>query len=124
MARSNASDDKSPRHAGPPARTPEDREQQLIGAAIDLAEIQIREGTASAQVVTHFLKLGSTRERLEQERLKRENILLGAKAEAMESAKVMERLYAEAIHAMRSYAGGGPMQVVSEMVDDDDEDDY
>lgn len=92
-----------------------------MGAAVDLAEQQIRDGTASAQVITHFLKLGSTRERLEQERLRRENILLGAKAEAMESAKRMEELYSEAILAMRSYAGHDPLSVSSEVVDDPDD---
>lgn len=121
MARSRVSGEEPARPTSPPAKTPEEREQQLIGAAVDLAEDQIRGGTASAQVITHYLKLGSSRERLEQERLKRENILLGAKAEAMESAKRMEELYVEAIAAMRSYAGGGPMQVVSEMIDDADD---
>lgn len=121
MRRGKERDEQPPRPARPPARTPEDREQQLIGAAVDLAEEQIREGTASAQVITHFLKLGSTRERLEQERLRRENILLGAKAEAMESAKRMEALYANAISAMRSYAGQDPLQLGSEVVDDPDD---
>lgn len=119
MRRGKERDVEAPKPIRPPARTPEDREQQLIAAAVDLAEDQIRSGTASAQVMTHFLKLGSTRERLEQERLKRENILLGAKAEAMESAKRMEELYAEAITAMRSYAGHDPLSISSEVVDDE-----
>lgn len=63
------------------------------------------DGTASAQVITHFLKARSTRERLEQERLARENILLGAKAEAMESAKRVEALFEEAMLAFRGYSG-------------------
>lgn len=119
MARGTQSGAEHFRPARPPARTPEDREQQLIGAAVDLVEQQIQDGTASAQVLTHFLKLGSSRERLEQERLRRENILLGAKAEAMESAKRMEELYAEAITAMRSYAGQDPLAVSSEVLDDE-----
>jgi hypothetical protein len=72
---------------------------------MDLAEKQIHEGTASSQVITHFLKLGSTRERLEQDRLRRENELLQAKVESMASAKRVEELYAAALDAMRSYAG-------------------
>ncbi|MET0463494.1 MAG: hypothetical protein ABW007_10075 [Chitinophagaceae bacterium] len=73
--------------------------------AIDLAEKQLAEGTASAQVITHYLKLGSTRERLEQERLYRENELLGARVETLASAKKVEELYAAALDAMRQYAG-------------------
>ena len=122
MPRGRIRDVPDPKPLRPPAKTPEDREQQLIGAAVDLAEQQIRDGTASAQVITHFLKLGSTRERLEQERLRRENILLGAKAEAMESAKRMEELYSHAINAMRSYAGHEPLELESGV--DDDPDDY
>jgi hypothetical protein len=94
---------KKPRR--PPATTVEARENQLISDAYDLAEKQLRAGTASSQVISHFLKAGTTREGLERERLRRENILLGAKAEAMESAKRVEELYAEAIKAMRAYAG-------------------
>lgn len=100
-----------------PATTPEARENQLIAGAIDLAEQQIRGGTASAQVITHFLKLGSSRERLEQERLENENKLLEAKREAMASAQRVEAMYAEALNAMRSYAGQEPLQ----MADDDDD---
>ena len=92
----------------PRRRTPltdEGRENQLVSYAIDLAEKQLADGTASAQVVTHFLKLGSTREKLEQERLHRENLLLDSKVEMMASAKRVEELYAEALDAMRQYAG-------------------
>jgi hypothetical protein len=95
-------DDRSNRK---PATTPEGRENQLVGDAIDLAEQQIRSGTASSQVITHFLKLGSTRERLEQQRLEHENELTRVKIEALESQKRVEELYLEALTAMRSYAG-------------------
>lgn len=88
-----------------PATTPEARENQMISLAVDLAEKQIREGTASSQVLSHFLKLGTTREKLEQEKIARENSLLQAKAEALESAKKMEEIYSAALDAMRSYAG-------------------
>lgn len=100
-----------------PATTPEAREQQLISSAVDLAEKQIREGSASAQVITHYLKLGSSRERLEQEKIGLENELLVVKREAMESAKRVEEMYSEALSAMRAYAGQEPLQ----MVDDDDD---
>lgn len=92
-----------------PATTPEGREQELVSAAIDLAEQQIREGTASSQVITHFLKLGSTREQLEQQRLEHENELTRVKIEAIESQQRVEELYREALTAMRNYAGDLPM---------------
>jgi hypothetical protein len=89
----------------PPATTPEARENQLIAAAVDLAEQQIRGGTASAQVVTHYLKLGTTRERLEQERIRQENKLLEAKVESLASGARVEELYRNALTAMRAYSG-------------------
>ena len=93
-----------------PATTPEGRENQLISQAINLAERQLSEGTASAQVISHYLKLGSSRERLEQERLARENELLRVRAESMESSKEVQQLYQEALNAMRSYAGQNPIE--------------
>lgn len=93
------------RNRRPPATTPEGRENQLVSLAVDLAEKQLLEGTASAQVISHYLKLGSTRERLEQERLEQENKLLEARVDAMASAKRVEELYSQALNAMRSYAG-------------------
>ena len=88
-----------------PATTPEGRENEMVSLAVDLAESQIREGTASSQVITHFLKLGSTRERLEQQRLEHENELTRVKIESIESQKRVEDLYVEALQAMRSYRG-------------------
>lgn len=88
-----------------PGKTLESRENQAISSAFDLAEKQIIEGTASSQVITHFLKLGSTKERLEKEKLIEENKLLRAKTEALKSQKQIEELYKNAIQAMRSYSG-------------------
>lgn len=89
----------------PPARTPEARENQMIMYAIDLAEQQLRDGTASSQVITHYLKLGSTKERLEKENLARDIELKRAKTEAIQASKDVEKLFQEAINAMRSYSG-------------------
>ncbi len=94
-----------------PATTPEDRENQLIDAAINRAEQQIRDGTASAQVITHFLKLGSRREKLEQERLRQENILIAAKVKQLEMLEETKTLYENAIKAMRMYAGQEPLEL-------------
>lgn len=88
-----------------PATTVEGREAQLISLADRLAERQLTEGTASAQVITHYLKLGSTRERLEQQRLLNENLLLSAKIEQINSGQRMEELYEKALGAMREYKG-------------------
>lgn len=89
-----------------PATTLEGREQQLVGLAVDLAEQQLRDGTASSQVITHFLKLGTTNAQLEHEKLVHENELLRAKTEAIQSEKRMEEVYEKAIAAMKSYSGG------------------
>lgn len=88
-----------------PALTPEARENQLIALAVDLAEQQLREGTASSQVITHYLKLGSTKERLEKEKLEEENKLLRAKTENIKSMKRSEELMEEALRAFRQYNG-------------------
>lgn len=91
----------------PPATTPDERENQLIDAAVDLAEEQLRSGDASAQVITHYLKLGSSRERLEQQRIRNEVALLETKRELMESEKRTESLMLDALNAMRGYSGAG-----------------
>jgi hypothetical protein len=88
-----------------PATTVEARENQMIAAAIDLAEKQLMAGTASSQVINHFLKLGSTKERLEKEILVEQKDLLKAKSESIRSAKQVEELYKNALNAMRNYSG-------------------
>ncbi len=88
-----------------PALTPEAREMQLISMAFDAAEQQFLAGTASSQVITHFLKLGSEKERLEREKLEEENKLLRAKTKAVESSEEIKELYANAVKAMQRYSG-------------------
>lgn len=90
-----------------PALTPEARENQLISLAVDLVEQRLIDGTASSQETTHFLKLGSTKNQLEMEKIRLENELTKAKTEAVESAKNVEALYKEALDAMKNYAGYG-----------------
>lgn len=100
---------KQPKESKPirPALTPEARENQMIALAVNAAEEQLMNGTASSQVITHYLKLGSTKTRLENEKLQAENDLLKAKIEALNSQKRTEELYAEALKAMRDYSGNG-----------------
>lgn len=93
------------RRRRPPATTPEARENQLIALAVDLAEKQLAEGTASSQVISHYLKLGSTKDRIEREILEHQKELIKAKTEALKSAKRVEELYSNALNAMRRYNG-------------------
>lgn len=95
-----------------PASTPEDREQQMINYADMLAEKQLREGTASSQVITHYLKLGTGRERLEQEKIANENLRLRAQVAEIESRSRAEDLMKDLLDHMKIYAG----------VEDDDDD--
>lgn len=90
-----------------PALTPEARESQMISLAVDLAEQQLRDGTASSQVITHYLKLGSTKERIEKEILEKQKMLIEAKTETLQSAKRVEELYENALKAMKVYSGRG-----------------
>lgn len=94
-----------------PATTPQEREQQMIAYADALAEKQLIEGTASSQIITHYLKLGTSRERLEQEKLANENLRLRAQVAMIESQQRAEDLMAEVLTQMKIYAG----------VDDEDE---
>ena len=90
-----------------PALSPEARENQMISLAVDLAERQLLDGTASAQVISHYLKLGSTKERVELEKLKLEKDLVAAKTENMKSAQRSEEIYTEVLNAMKRYSGNG-----------------
>lgn len=90
-----------------PAISPEAEENQLIALATNLARQQLMDGTASSQVITHYLKLGSTRERLERERLEEENKLLRAKTDNLKSLKRSEELMEEALKAFKNYNGQG-----------------
>lgn len=105
MPNSRKDEDKPRRR--PPATTPEARENQLIALAVDLAEKQLSKGTASSQVISHYLKLGSTKERLEKEILEQKRQLMKAQTEAIQSGKRVEELYTKALNAMRVYSGQG-----------------
>lgn len=96
---------KSSRSRRPPAKTAEARENQIIAKAVDLAEKQIEEGTASTQVITHYLKLASSREKLEKEKIEMSIALDKAKAESYSNEKKTEELYYNAMKAMSMYKG-------------------
>ena len=105
MGRKKAEPSALPKKKIRPAATPEARENQMIALAVDLAEKQLMEGTASSQVITHYLKLGSTKERIEKEILEKQKELIEAKTESLQSAKRVEELYANALSAMKTYSG-------------------
>lgn len=100
-----------------PSKTVEGRENQLIAMAIDLAEKQLLEGSASSQVISHFLKLGSTKDRIEKEILEKQKELIVAKTETLKSARRNDELYAKALNAMKQYSGQSSKE-------DGDDDDY
>lgn len=93
----------------PPATTIEGRNDQLIAAAFDLVERRIYDGSASAQETVHFLRMGSTKDRLEQEKLRRENLVLETRVKEMESRTSGDELMVRALAAFRGYSGQGPI---------------
>ena len=105
MAKRKAIESTEPPKSLPPVLTLEGRENQLIAASYDLAEKRILEGTASSQELTYFLKAGSSKTRLEMEKLRNENGLLKAKIEALEAQVNNEALLEKAFKAFRSYRG-------------------
>lgn len=98
---------EQPKYRSSPPLTQEARVTQLISLAQDLAEQRLRDGTASAQEITYYLRLGSERDKLEREALEAKNQLLAAKTEAIKSAENREQLYAEVLRAFRMYGGDG-----------------
>lgn len=98
-----------------PARTPEAREQQLISLAMDNAERQLTEGTASSQVITHFLKLGTIQAQYELEKIRKENELLAAKTAQIERSENIESLVYDAIQAFKGYSGAPEEEIYEEL---------
>lgn len=107
MAKVKVASSSSEQRKRRPAIDPEAREKQMISYAVDLAEQQLLDGTASAQVITHYLKLGSTKERIEKELLQKKSELMTAQADAIRAAKRTGELIDEALTAMRKYSGYG-----------------
>lgn len=101
-----------------PALTPEAREKQCISLAMDLAEKQLREGTASSQTMNFFLELGSTRETQKREMEEEKIKLLKAKTGQIESQKNLSEVYTKVLDAMKSYGGAFTSQEVDGDVDD------
>lgn len=96
---------KSSGRSGPPARSLENRENQLINMAYDLAEERLQNKEASAQEIVHFLRMGAAKAQLEKKKLEAETMLLESKRDAVDSAKRSDIKYQEAIEAFREYSG-------------------
>lgn len=94
-----------PKKRKPPATTLEARENQMIALAVDLAEQQLRDGTASSQIITEFIRRGSTKERIEKEILAEQKNLIKAKVKAIQSGEDIKELYLDALKAMKTYTG-------------------
>ena len=107
MAKVKSSKSEPSRKSIRPALTPEARENQMISLAIDLVEKRLLDGSASSQETTHFLKLATTKAKLEKEILEKQKELLAAKTESIKSAKRVEELYSKALKAMQNYQGNG-----------------
>lgn len=105
MAKVKGSDNSKPSRSTRTPLTPENRDNELVSLAYDCAKEQLSDRTASSQVITHFLKMGTEKARLEREKLENENLLLRAKTDAIQSAQHIEELYANAIKAMQRYGG-------------------
>ena len=89
-----------------PMSTSDGREQQLIALAINLAEKQLRDGTASPSVINHYLKMGSARETMEREILEKQSKLIDAKAQNIVKEKEQEEMAKRALEAMKNYTSG------------------
>lgn len=87
------------------ARSPEARENQLMDLAVDLAEKQLSEGTASAMLITHYVRMASQKARLEQEKLQKEIEFLRAKTDAYEADRRSDEKYERALRAFSLYSG-------------------
>ena len=107
MAKVKSSKSEPSRKSIRPALTPEARENQMISLAIDLVEKRLLDGSAYSQETTHFLKLATTKAKLEKEILEKQKELLAAKTESLKSAKRVEELYSKALKAMQNYQGNG-----------------
>lgn len=106
----------SPKKRRSKARTPEEREAQLISLTMDRVEERIRNGTASSQELVHFLRAGSNKERYEKEKLALELELVKAKTENLKMQQTNQEIAREALKAFKRYAG------VDEEEEDYDED--
>lgn len=106
MARSKKQSPESNKRKTAPASTPEGRQAQIVAAAVDLAEQRILDGTASNQLLLHYIKIADPMRKIEEEILEKQKELIVAKTENLASQKKMEELYSEAIKAMTRYSGG------------------
>lgn len=75
----------------------------MIALAFDLAKKRLLEGTATSSEIVHFLKLGSTREKQEQEMMKKKMAVMEAQVKEYESGEDVKKMMEEALQAFRGY---------------------
>ena len=110
MAKVKTTSSSSTTRKSRPPLSPEADEQICISLAIDLVKERLRNGTASSQETTHFLKLATSKAKIEKEILEKQRDLIVAKTEVMQSQKRSEELFAEAVKAFRGYSGQGNVE--------------
>ena len=103
----------------PPARTIEGRNDQLIAAAFDLVERRLHDGSASAQETVHFLRMGTINQRLQEEKVHRENLVLAARVEELKNRTSGEEMMARALAAFKGYSGQEPVDLDGEGLDEE-----
>ena len=107
MAKVRTTSSSSTTRKSRPPLSPEADEQICISLAIDLVKERLRNGTASSQETTHFLKLATSKYKEEVRLAKAQTEKAEAQVEAMKSQKRVEALYEDAIKAFRNYNGQG-----------------
>lgn len=116
MARRSVHDEQLPSRRRSPAKTPEERESQLISKSLNLIEKQIEDGSISSTVLAIYAKASTERDRLEKDRLRNENEVLKKKVESMEAAIDVKNLLEDALGVFRGYSGRSTVE--------NDEEDY
>lgn len=87
-----------------------ERERENMFLATELAAKQLRDGTAKAQVVTHYLRMSSPREDIERRMMEAKIALLEGQLAACQNDMATQALIIEALESLREYRGSGEVQ--------------
>lgn len=99
-----------------PGISPADHEEKMIGLAMNLVEQRLRDGTATSQETTFWLRLAAQREQdaINREMMEKQMALMEAKIQSLQASDRMEQLITDAMEAFKRYSG----------YSDDDDTDY
>lgn len=95
-------------HKTTPPLSDKDHEAKLISLTLQMAEQQLIDGTASSQVMTHFLRLGSIRSKVELEKLRLENNLLTEKIQSEKMGQQLKEMFQDVMESLRDYQAPPP----------------